>query len=241
MERLIVRVGLVAIANDQADERPLRDRVCVALRERARADLEESLLRAAVDAREQLIRLHLARSRRLRERLLHRPSAHDRDGAEHLGVLEPEARGAVAAHAESVEKAAFAGVNRAVGRVDVRDEVLDDHRLDRSCAVRPVDIHPHLEAVHEHDETGRRPARLDRGIEVPRDRGYAREAASRAVQPVHHGEAPLGVALVGGGGVDVVADCGLCCRALKGAVRDAWRRDRRGDPQHRLFRLRGGG
>ena len=215
VERNIVLVGLVLVADHHADERPLGDRLRVRLRERARTHLEKLRLRGAVDARHEFLGLHLACARRARQRFLHRSGAHDRDCAEHLWILEPEPRSAVAAHAVAVEQASFARCDRAIGRIDLGHEILDDHGLNWRGAVRPIDIHAHLEAVHKDDKARRRLARLDCVIEALRNRRDARQPATRAMQPVDDRKAPLGFALVRGRGVEVVADLGLGRRAVE--------------------------
>ena len=223
VEILVVAEGLVLVADDHAHEGALRDRPGVAFRDHAGAGRAELRLVAAEGALEEVRRLDAARPGRVVELGLERPGAHDGGGAEEVGVLEGQTCGAVAAHAEAVEQAPFPLGHGAIRGVDVRQQVADDHRLDRRGAVGPVDVHAHLKAVHEHDQAGGRLALADRAVEARRHGGDAGQPAAGAVQPVDDGEAPRGLGLIGRRTVEVVAHVALDRGAAEDVVRDPGR------------------
>ncbi len=164
--------------------------------------------------------------------LLHGACADDRHSPEHIGELEAQAGRAVSAHAEAVEEATLARGDGVIGRVNVRHEVLDDHRLQRRGAVLPVDVHPLDQAVDEHHQAWRRLARRDGFVEMPGDLRDARKSAARTVQPVDDREAPVPARgrVVRRGGVEVVADLGLGRCAVECVERHARGLDLACDP-----------
>ena len=76
-----------------------------------------------------------------------------------------------AAHRETLDAAASARWDRLISLVHVRDQVLDEHRLDRRRAIRRVHKTADTPSVHSDDDHGRRLA-LGTHRALPRLRLY---------------------------------------------------------------------
>ncbi|OPZ07254.1 MAG: hypothetical protein BWZ10_02861 [candidate division BRC1 bacterium ADurb.BinA364] len=158
----------------------------------------------------------------------------DRDAAKKVGMLESPFGRAGTAHRESLDHSAFARGDGAIGRVDVRDQVLDRHAFHRLFAIVGIDIASCREAIDEDDDHRRRLAFLD-GPGQPRNKGGdACLGAAAAVQPVHHGIARFGVGFIIRREINQVADRTADRGAFKGFVKCAGRFDRLLDPLRRF-------
>ena len=93
----------VLLADDHADQRSLRDLLGVKLSEFPRAQFLKDSLISPIGAFQQIFRLDTTSTRGAFEFGLHGSGADDRDRPEKLRILETEASGAVAAHAEAIE------------------------------------------------------------------------------------------------------------------------------------------
>jgi len=161
MEVPVILQGLVPVSNDQTQARVPGKGGCVLFRLPARAYRPEAVLAAAVDVPVEVFRLNPTGAWRPFQRLLHRPGAHHGHTAEQFGVAEPESPGPVAAHAEAIEQSSLAGCYRAPVCLDVGTEFLDDDGLKGCPTIGPVNVHPHPQAVDEHEEEGLHPAGRD--------------------------------------------------------------------------------
>src|SRR5262249_28665147 len=65
----------------------------------------------------------------------------DRHHAEHLGILEAEMSGAEAAHRKAIDCPPLSPGHGSVGGINVRNQLLDQHALDRVLAVLRVAVH----------------------------------------------------------------------------------------------------
>jgi hypothetical protein len=81
--------------------------------------------------------------------------------AKHLRIFHGEIRRAAPAHAEALDAACFAIRDGAIGRIDVRDEFLDHHRLRHEAPVAAVLIHRGASAIREDHDDLRQFARED--------------------------------------------------------------------------------
>ena len=105
-------------------------------------------------------------------------------------MFEAQPCRAIAAHAEAFDDAAFTLRQRAEAAVDMRDEFLDEHRLQLHRAIFPITPHAHRQSIredHDHRRDFARPHGL--AITLRHLRGRAGRAAAAAVKPVEHGKA----------------------------------------------------
>jgi hypothetical protein len=141
--------------------------------------------------------------------------------AEELGVFHREARGAAAAHRETLDRATGARRDGAVGGVEVREEFADDEGLGGEFSVVGIFVERVRAAVGQHEDHRGPAAGDDAVVEGTRGGEGVQLVAACAVEVVDDGVAARRVGRVAGRQVDAVADLAPERRAAKRAVRDA--------------------